>query len=114
MVPRARVEGGSGLAATGPVLGLAVASALAAGGFREAGSLAGGYEEPLPGGSLVPAPSVIVLLIWMTWPHLRHFIRTERPATFSSEIWYLALQLGQRNFIQLSAESTRRFRGRRR
>ena len=113
MVPRARVEGGGGLAATDPCLGLAVVSALDAGGFREAESLAGGYEEPL-GGSLVPAPSVIVLLIWMTWPHFRHFIRTERPATFSSEIWYLALQLGQRNFIQLSAESTRRFRGRRR
>lgn len=33
-------------------------------------------------------------------PHLRHFIRTDRPATFSSPIWYFALQLGQRNFIQ--------------
>jgi hypothetical protein len=34
---------------------------------------------------------------------LRHFIRTERPATFSSAIWYFALQLGQRNFIQPGA-----------
>lgn len=33
-------------------------------------------------------------------PHLRHFMRTERPATFSSAIWYFALQLGQRNFIR--------------
>jgi hypothetical protein len=64
----------------------------------------GGIEEP-GGDSLgLPAPSVTVLLIWIMCPHLRHFIRTERPATFSSEIWYLALQLGQRNFIQLSAE----------
>jgi hypothetical protein len=38
--------------------------------------------------------------IRMTREHLRHFIRTERSATFSSAIWYLALQLGQMNFIQ--------------
>jgi hypothetical protein len=35
-------------------------------------------------------------------------MRTERPATFSSPIWYFALQLGQRNFIQLSAASNKR------
>jgi hypothetical protein len=29
---------------------------------------------------------------------LRHFMRTVLPATFSSAIWYLALQLSQRNF----------------
>jgi hypothetical protein len=40
---------------------------------------------------------------WIMCPHLRHFIRTERPATFSSAIWYFALQLGQRNFIQPDA-----------
>ena len=34
--------------------------------------------------------------IWC--PHLRHFIRTVLPATFSSAIWYFALQLSQRNF----------------
>src|SRR6185295_19195986 len=34
-------------------------------------------------------------------PHLRHFIRTVRPATFSSAIWYFALQFSQRNFIGL-------------
>jgi len=43
------------------------------------------------------------------WPHLRHFIRTERPATFSSLIWYFALQLGQRNFIQPDAVGVERF-----
>ncbi len=32
--------------------------------------------------------------------HLRHFMRTVRPATFSSSIRYFALQLGQRNFMQ--------------
>jgi hypothetical protein len=34
------------------------------------------------------------------YPHFRHFIRTDRPETFSSASWYLALQLGQRNFIR--------------
>ena len=42
-------------------------------------------------------------LIGMMKPHLRHFIRTERPAIFSSAIWYFALQLGHRNFIPLCA-----------
>jgi len=57
------------------------------------------------GGSLPSnaSPTPATLDTWMTWPHLRHFMRTERPATFSSAIWYFALQLGQRNFIQLSA-----------
>ncbi len=55
-------------------------------------------------------PSVTALLMWMTCPHLRHFIRTERPATFSSAIWYFALQLGQRNFIQLGARASVVFR----
>ena len=41
--------------------------------------------------------------IRMTREHLRHFIRTERSATLSSAIWYLALQLGQMNFIQCGA-----------
>jgi len=34
------------------------------------------------------------------WLHFRHFIRTVRPATFSSAIWYFALQFSQRNFIR--------------
>lgn len=38
--------------------------------------------------------------IGMTVPHLRHFIFTVRPSTLSSEIWYLAEQLGQENFIR--------------
>jgi len=33
-------------------------------------------------------------------PHLRHFMRTVRPATLSSAIWYFALQFSQRNFMQ--------------
>jgi hypothetical protein len=45
-------------------------------------------------------PSVTAFAMLIMCPHLRHFIRTDRPATFSSAIWYLALQLGQRNFIQ--------------
>ena len=42
--------------------------------------------------------------IW--WPHLRHFMRTVLPATFSSAIWYFALQLSQRNFKGLQARIT--------
>jgi hypothetical protein len=34
----------------------------------------------------------------MEYPHLRHFMRTVRPATLSSEIWYFALHWSQRNF----------------
>jgi hypothetical protein len=45
--------------------------------------------------SLAPLGSISRISV-----HLRHFIRTTRAATFSSAIWYLALQLGQMNFIQ--------------
>jgi hypothetical protein len=31
-------------------------------------------------------------------PHLRHFMRTVLPTTFSSAIWYLALHCSHRNF----------------
>lgn len=44
-------------------------------------------------------PSVTAFPMLIKYPHLRHFIRTDRPATFSSAIWYFALQDGQRNFI---------------
>jgi hypothetical protein len=36
----------------------------------------------------------------MTSPHLRHFMRTARPSSFSSAIWYFALHFGQRNLIE--------------
>jgi hypothetical protein len=55
-------------------------------------------SAPLPGEALSGASGTS--LSGMTKPHLRHFIRTDRPATFSSAIWYFALQLGQRNFIR--------------
>lgn len=46
------------------------------------------------------APSATALaLSWMRCPHLRHFMRTDRPAILSSPIWYLALQFSQMNFI---------------
>jgi len=38
---------------------------------------------------------------WITALHLRHFIRTVLPATFSSAIWYFALHLWQLNLIRL-------------
>jgi hypothetical protein len=60
-----------------------------------------GGEEPAGRSNLRDAlPSVTALAMLIMCPHLRHFIRTDRPATLSSAIWYLALQLGQRNFIQ--------------
>lgn len=34
-------------------------------------------------------------------PQRRQSMRSVRPATFSSAIWYFALQFGQRNFIAL-------------
>jgi hypothetical protein len=47
-------------------------------------------------GVLVPGgPDADSARIWMISPHLRHFIRTVLPATFSSAIWYLAAQLWQ-------------------
>jgi|GEM_PF-3715129 len=43
--------------------------------------------------------------IGITVPHLRHFIFTVRPATFSSAIWYLAEHWGQENFIRIRGVS---------
>src|SRR5579859_460369 len=56
---------------------------------------------PSSGGRRAPATDVSVTdaSTSIMCPHLRHFIRTVRPATFSSAIWYLALQFSQRNFI---------------
>ena len=60
---------------------------------------AGGIRLAPPGGGSDEAPTLVT---WIMKAHLRHFIRTERPATFSSPIWYFALQLGQRNFMRRS------------
>jgi len=76
----------------------AAAAAWGAGG-RSVPTSAGGTLEPLGAGS-DEAPRLVT---WIMKAHLRHFIRTDRPATFSSAIWYFALQLGQRNFIRQSA-----------
>jgi hypothetical protein len=46
----------------------------------------GGHSEDGRSAASEAVPSVTALLTWMTYPHLRHFIRTERPATFSSAI----------------------------
>ena len=43
--------------------------------------------------------SVTEARISIRWPHFRQRIRTLRPETCSSAIWYFALQLSQRNFI---------------
>lgn len=78
---------------------------------RESRTLEGGASNSTtdsagPGGGAVELGAASALDTWITCPHLRHFIRTERPATFSSPIWYLALQLGQRNFIQPGARDS--------
>jgi len=51
-----------------------------------------------PGGDVETLVSVTAARTSIWWPHLRHFMRTVLPATFSSAIWYFALQLSQRNF----------------
>jgi hypothetical protein len=45
------------------------------------------------------SPVAVSALTWMSSPHLRHFIRTVFPATFSSAIWYFAPQFWQLNRI---------------
>ncbi len=62
----------------------------ATGAGLEAGAAAGGTTL-----GATPAPR-----IKMSLPHLRHVMRSVRPETFSSGIWYFALQLSQRNFIE--------------
>ena len=57
-----------------------------------------GASEPVAGGDVETLVSVTAARTSIWWPHLRHFMRTVLPATFSSAIWYLALQLSQRNF----------------
>jgi hypothetical protein len=61
---------------------------------------AAGWGAGADGSESCGTPSAV--LIGMRWPHWRHFILTERPATRSSAIWYFALQFGQMNFIQRS------------
>jgi hypothetical protein len=60
----------------------------------------GGVGGAPDGRGISPATLVSVISartsIWC--PHLRHFMRTVLPATFSSAIWYFALQFSQRNF----------------
>ena len=77
----------------GPSGGGIIAASRATGGGAGGGAGADASES-------CGTPSA--LLIGMRWPHWRHFILTERPATRSSAIWYFALQFGQMNFIQRS------------
>jgi len=63
------------------------------------------------GGSLTTPASAVLCDKWIIAPHLRHFIRTERPATLSSATWYFALQLGQMNYIQRSVAQPEQLAG---
>lgn len=65
----------------------------------------GGGIDERPSSLRETLPSVTALEMLIMCPHLRHFIRTDLPATFSSAIWYFALQLGQRNFIQREGQT---------
>jgi hypothetical protein len=99
-------------ARAGGLLAIAPGRALASdpgGTLRKSG--APGACEPAPDSRVATELSVTALLISMRCSHLRHFIRTARPATFSSAIWYFALQLGQMNFIQQNADLWREARG---
>jgi hypothetical protein len=96
-----------GLRAGGPFAGGAAPDAADTGAPSSVEVMTGGagaFEMSCGSGArLAPGGKVGaggISLIGMTKPHLRHFIRTERPVTFSSAIWYFALQLGQRNFIR--------------
>jgi hypothetical protein len=99
-----RLSGADGGAATFDSVRAAEIGALGTCGVVTTG--AAGARGTSEGSGASPSPGAIVAgaggisLIGMTKPHFRHFIRTERPATFSSAIWYFALQLGQRNFIR--------------
>ncbi|MBK6515481.1 MAG: hypothetical protein IPG04_15550 [Polyangiaceae bacterium] len=55
-------------------------------------------DDPSTGNRVDTDVSVTLAATWIMWPHRRHFIRRVLPATFSSPIWYLALQLSQTNF----------------
>jgi hypothetical protein len=103
--PTGGAAGDGAGAAFGALFGRVAAGTTAGGGANEAS--AGGARlraSPASGGSLSkPLDAAMALDTWIMKPHLRHFMRTDRPATFSSAIWYFALQLGQRNFIQRSA-----------
>ena len=72
----------------------AVAEARALGGVDFSGSLTGATSTS----SAAMSARIVTLL-----PQRRQSMRSVRPATFSSAIWYFALQFGQRNFISLGS-----------
>lgn len=99
---RLAADGGTGdldacVAGDGGVRGLGVATTGGGGALGTSGS-----PPKAPGSMLGGAGGT--WLRGMMYPHFLHFIRTARPATFSSAIWYFALQLGQRNFIRGDAQ----------
>jgi hypothetical protein len=69
-------------------------------GASRAGGAAEEAAEATPPEAPTTGPVVTTAATWMVCPHLRHFIRSDLPATLSSEIWYFALQLSQTNFTR--------------
>src|SRR6185295_9365941 len=86
---------GAGATATGATAAGAEASdaVIHAGSASAAGAAAAS-------GAACSAPSPDADDTLMEKPQRRHFMRTVLPATLSSPIWYLALQLSQMNFIE--------------
>ena len=88
---------GAGAAAFAGTLALGAADVAGTGAAAGTATGAGASASGCAGGATLgatPAPRMR-----MSLPHLRHVMRSVRPATFSSGIWYFALQLSQRNFI---------------
>ena len=109
---RERAATASLLAAAGLVDVRLVARALGLGGGR-AGGLGRTASDAAPpgddaafavalgdaaGACAIALDSVTSARSSMRCPHLRHFMRTVLPATFSSAIWYFALHCSQKNF----------------
>src|SRR5580704_8946686 len=95
--------GGGGLAAARPVAsGAALAGGAAFGGGLGGGALGAPWAGAGGANSTLTLDSVTAARTSIRCPHLRHFMRTVLPTTFSSAIWYLALHCSHRNFTRTS------------
>src|SRR5579872_1229796 len=98
--------GGGGLAAVRLAATCVWRAGAGLGGGRGGGGglldrvAAGGAGATAGGAAVAALDSVTAARTSMRCPHLRHFMRTVLPATFSSAIWYLALHWSHRNFTR--------------
>jgi hypothetical protein len=79
-----------GVGVTGSAAGFGGGRCGAAGAFTSGAAGGGSGDSSLGRGGKLSGRSICDSVpgapMWMTLPHLRHFMRTERPATFSSLI----------------------------